>query len=242
MTDAQVKGDRLPVRRRADQAPRRGRDAESARQAILAAAEDAFADLGFDGARVDAIAEASRYNKALIFHYFGDKLGLYREVFSMRRDETEQCMGDMLLAATGDPDIPLDRARTRAFVEQISGWMFDHFAANPKVLRIFGWEIASGWESFLAVKREHGDHFKWVGLGLDFIRRAQEQNIIYRDLDPMMIIVHIMSMATIYLLSIPRYEMLFPDEDLTTTEALAHAREQMVRLAVHAVMASTQEN
>ena len=53
---------------------RRERDAEVARGAILDAAEEIFAREGFDGARVDAIAEASGYNKSLIFHYFEDKL------------------------------------------------------------------------------------------------------------------------------------------------------------------------
>ncbi|HEV8190258.1 MAG TPA: TetR family transcriptional regulator [Ktedonobacterales bacterium] len=241
MADAQVTGNRLSIRKRAEQARRRGRDAGSARQAILAAAEEAFANQGFDGARVDAIAEASGYNKALLFHYFGDKLGLYREVVFLRRDETDGCIGEMLLEAAGDPSIPLDRARVQAFIEQVSGWMFDHFAERPRVLRIFAWEIASGWESFLAAKRENPHAFKWVGPALDFIHRAQEQGIIHRDLDPKMIVIHIMSMTTIYLLSIPRYEMLFHNEDLTAPEAMAHAREQMVRLAVHAVMTSPQE-
>src|SRR5450759_1417839 len=63
-----------------DRQPRRERDAESARQAILDAAEEVFAENGFDGARIDAIAAASEYNKSLIFHYFDDKLGLYAEV------------------------------------------------------------------------------------------------------------------------------------------------------------------
>ncbi len=242
MADAQVTGNRLSVRKRAEQAPRRGRDAESARQAILAAAEEAFASQGFDGARVDAIAEASGYNKALIFHYFGDKLGLYREVVFMRGDETDACVGDMLLQAAGDPNAPLDHARVRGFVEQVTGWMFDHFAERPRVLRIFGWEIANGWESFLAAKRQDSRAHRWVGPALDYIRRAQEQGIVHRDLEPKMIAIHIMSMAIIYLLSIPRYEMFFPEQSLTTAEALAHAREQMIRLAVHAVMTAPQEN
>src|SRR5258708_3118266 len=60
---------------------RRGRihDAKGAREAILNAAEMVFAEHGFDGARIDAIAEESGYNKSLLFQYFGDKLGLYAE-------------------------------------------------------------------------------------------------------------------------------------------------------------------
>ena len=39
-----------------DTQPRRERDAEFARQAILDAGEKVFAEHGFDGARIDAIA------------------------------------------------------------------------------------------------------------------------------------------------------------------------------------------
>ena len=60
----------------------RERDAEAAREAILNAAQEIFARDGFSGARVDDIAHTAGYNKALIFHYFGDKLGLYRAMMS----------------------------------------------------------------------------------------------------------------------------------------------------------------
>ena len=63
-----------------DRRPKRERDAEVARKAILDAAEEIFAEHGFDGARIDAIAAVSGYNKSLIFHYFDDKLGLYTAV------------------------------------------------------------------------------------------------------------------------------------------------------------------
>src|SRR5258705_13958891 len=64
----------------------RERDAEAARADILSAAEEVFAQRGFSGARVDEIAAASGYNKALIFRYFGDKLGLYQTLFgSMKK-------------------------------------------------------------------------------------------------------------------------------------------------------------
>src|SRR5881396_1386884 len=65
----------------------RAHDAEGAREAILNAAEEVFAEHGFDGARIDAIAAASGYNKSLIFQYFDDKLGLYAAV--VRRTERQ---------------------------------------------------------------------------------------------------------------------------------------------------------
>ncbi len=66
---------------------RRPRDAEATRAALLARATREFADRGFDGARVDEIAEAAGINKRMIYAYFGDKDGLYRAVLDRSLDE-----------------------------------------------------------------------------------------------------------------------------------------------------------
>src|SRR5581483_6776266 len=78
---------------------RRGRvhDAEGTREAILDAAEEIFAEHGFDGARIDAIAAKADYNKSLIFHYFGDKLGLYAAVVRRADQQMNQGLGQTLV-------------------------------------------------------------------------------------------------------------------------------------------------
>jgi AcrR family transcriptional regulator len=43
----------------------------------LSAATDEFAANGYSGARVDAICRAAQANPRMIYHYFGDKDGLY---------------------------------------------------------------------------------------------------------------------------------------------------------------------
>lgn len=48
---------------------------------ILRAAEAEFAEKGFDGARVDAIAARAGVNKALIYYYFKSKAGLLEVLF-----------------------------------------------------------------------------------------------------------------------------------------------------------------
>ncbi|MER7331889.1 MULTISPECIES: TetR family transcriptional regulator [unclassified Micromonospora] len=47
------------------------------REAILGAARDAFAERGFDGASIRAIAAAARVDPALVHHYFGSKDQLF---------------------------------------------------------------------------------------------------------------------------------------------------------------------
>lgn len=60
------------------------RDAEVTREALLAAATELFAQLGFDGATVGAIAHRARVNKAMISYHFEGKHGLYTAI--LKRD------------------------------------------------------------------------------------------------------------------------------------------------------------
>src|SRR5216683_1657146 len=91
----------------AEPAPKRGRthDAEGAREAILNAAEVVFSEHGFDGARIDAIAAESGYNKSLIFQYFGDKLNLYAEVVKRADREMNEMTAGVLAPLLEDESI-----------------------------------------------------------------------------------------------------------------------------------------
>src|SRR5277367_4498997 len=65
--------------------PRRGRTGRQVRSAetraaILSAAGRVFAKSGLAGARTDAIADAARVNKALLYYYFKSKESLYEAV------------------------------------------------------------------------------------------------------------------------------------------------------------------
>lgn len=55
------------------------RDAERSRQKILLTAEELFAHHG-PGVSVDDIAKASGLNKRMVYHYFQNKKGLWRQV------------------------------------------------------------------------------------------------------------------------------------------------------------------
>ena len=56
------------------------RNPERTRERILSAALKEFAAKGFAGARVDAIASRASINKRMLYHYFGNKEGLFRAV------------------------------------------------------------------------------------------------------------------------------------------------------------------
>src|SRR5437868_13194046 len=106
---------------------RRGRvhDAEGAREAILNAAEEVFAEHGFDGARIDAIAETAGYNKSLIFHYYGDKLGLYAAVLKRIDEQASEFQTKIIGPLLADESLTADAVKFRAFLETVFGFLFD---------------------------------------------------------------------------------------------------------------------
>jgi len=53
---------------------------KNAKQKIIDAGRKEFAAFGFEGARVDRIAQKANINKAMIFYYFSSKQNLYRTV------------------------------------------------------------------------------------------------------------------------------------------------------------------
>jgi AcrR family transcriptional regulator len=72
---------------------------------VLDAAEAAFAEGGYAGARVNAIAENAGANKAMIYYYFESKEGLYRAVLERVFDQIVQAVATHM-AATEGADVP----------------------------------------------------------------------------------------------------------------------------------------
>lgn len=58
------------------------RNPERTRRKILDAAVDEFAARGYAGARVDRIAASAGVNKRMIYHHFGNKLGVFEAALS----------------------------------------------------------------------------------------------------------------------------------------------------------------
>lgn len=68
----------------------RQRDPAEARRRLLDAGAAVFSEAGYAGARVDVIAARAGLNKRMLYHYFGDKAGLYRAVLEGRLQKLGQ--------------------------------------------------------------------------------------------------------------------------------------------------------
>jgi len=107
-------------------------DPEQTRAAILDAAEDEFADRGFDGTRMVAIAARAGVTHGLLHYYFDSKDHLYEEVVGrlfVRHQELFEGLGR--------------RAKVPS-ARQLVLESFDLFWKYPNQVRIMLWEMASG--------------------------------------------------------------------------------------------------
>jgi len=221
---------------------RRGRvhDARGAREAILNAAEVVFAEHGFDGARIDAIAEESGYNKSLLFQYFGDKLGLYAEVIKRTDREMTEFQVRLLAPLLEDETIASNAHKFRALLATIVAAIFDYLAAHPHLVRMLLWEQAEGWQTYEKIisqfNTEDADQFEAL------FRKAYSTGLLRSDYVPLIQLTMILQICLSHLTYIPLYRMILPGEDLSSAANLARAREHIAEFVVHGMMTDPKDD
>ena len=140
------------------------RNPERTRERILSAALKEFAANGFAGARVDMIARRAAINKRMLYHYFGDKEGLFREV--LRRKITErQAWAETL---SGDP------------AESLAFW-FEAACKDADWVRLLEWEALQQADQRLIDENKRREA---TARGLERIRQRQARGQISAELDP----------------------------------------------------------
>ncbi len=213
---------------------KKSRNSESTRQAILNAAEAVFADRGFDGARIEAIASASGYNQSLIFRYFGDKLGLYAEVLRRIDMQANEFLGQMLGSLLEDESIISDPRRFRAFLDTAVGAFFDFMIDHPHIMRMMTWEHAESWQTYTKL----ASLFQLGGLEqLDaFFSRAQKAGLLRSDSDPFILFLLAEQICWSFPTSLPFYQMVLPNRDFSSTGALERLRQQVIDFIVAGIL------
>ncbi|MBD3851327.1 MAG: TetR/AcrR family transcriptional regulator [Acidobacteria bacterium] len=105
-----------------------------ARERILDASSAVFAEEGFAGARVDAIAQRAGVNKAMLYYHIGDKRALYGEVLNRNFGRIEMALEEGLSSDGSAAE------RLRSVITIVESAI----AANPDHARIVLREFASG--------------------------------------------------------------------------------------------------
>jgi AcrR family transcriptional regulator len=114
--------------RRPRRPAREGAAAGGARERILAAALEVFAEQGFDGARTRDIAERASANLGLLTYYFGGKLELWQAAVAAAFSELGRELG------AADPGA--DAADERARLERLLRRFVHYVARRPAFMRL----------------------------------------------------------------------------------------------------------
>ena len=105
----------------------RTRDADRTREAILVAAEDSFAQLGFERASVQQIADAARVSRSTPGYFFGSKRALYEAVLARATRRAQDAMARAY--ANGDAS-PADAVASYACA------FIDFLSSDSRFLRL----------------------------------------------------------------------------------------------------------
>jgi len=187
--------------------------AADARQRILDAAEEVFAERGYGGATTREIAERAGIAKRMLFYYFASKEAVYRAVL-------ERVVGGMVgihEQFRTDPG-PVGLA------EAMEG--ITHFAAaNLPALRVLTRELMDGGPYVADLARNYlGPLF---AAGAAEVQRNMDEGI-FRPGDPMHVLVHVAGLTLYYFQMLPLLERIWERDPLapaTLAERAAAVRD-----------------
>jgi TetR/AcrR family transcriptional regulator len=159
----------------------RPRDADATRGRLLEAGEALFGQKGFDGVRLREIAERADATVPLLCHHFKDKESLYAAVIDRALERFAEFAWHVLR------DAGTMQARLEAMIEGL----VDLLAAEPLKTSLLHREMADGG----ARARPLAERLirPLTMAAAEEIRAGQERGEIRREVDPDLLVLHIVS-------------------------------------------------
>jgi AcrR family transcriptional regulator len=165
------------------------RDPDRTRAAILAAATAEFSAKGLHGARVDEIARRSGVNKRMLYHYFGDKEGLYLAVLEASYTAIRTAEFDLRLT---DQD-PIEGMRT------LVRFTWNYLVAHPEFLSLLGTENLHRATYLKKLPHIRRMHSPLIGMLSELLQRGAKQKVFRKGVDPMQLYISMAALGFFYL-------------------------------------------
>ncbi|GHA23774.1 TetR family transcriptional regulator [Devosia pacifica] len=208
-------------RRRPDTGARRGRNAVKTKAAILAAGRAEFAERGFEGARVDAIADRAGANKRLLYHYFGNKEDLYGAVLLDAYQEIRR----------GERELSLDQYEPVEAMDRLVRFTFRHFLANPWFTKLLSTENVENARFLKTLPDIPALHSPLVGQIRTLIERGGAAGVFRRDVDPVQLYISIAALGYFYVSNIATLSVIF-DKDLSSVSMVQEREAHAVQMVL----------
>ncbi len=184
-----------------------------------------FAAQGYEGTSLSDIVAATGTNKRMVYHYFGDKKGLYRAIFVHEWTELKNWFDEAFkkrLDLAGEQ--PLD---TRELLSEAIAVYIDFMIAHQYFMRLMMWEGLEGGEISRSIWTDiRGPLF----VQMEFlIKQAQHENLLDDTLDPAHFIISLLGASSFYF----AYSSSIGDmigADPLSAAALSKRKQQMTHL------------
>jgi TetR/AcrR family transcriptional regulator len=165
------------------------RDPEKSRETIITHAMDEFVAKGYDGARVDVIAEKCDVSKNLLYHYYGSKSGLFVAVLE-RMYDTLRLRNKDFTVDVSDPERGLEQLVARTFAV---------FWEHPEFISLMNTANLHKAEHITNSARIRNRYSGLIATITELLRNGAERGIFRRDIDPVLLYIALASLSYHYL-------------------------------------------
>lgn len=209
-------------------APRRrsSRDPVRTQAMILEAATAEFAEKGIGGARVDTIAERAGTNKRMLYHYFGDKTGLYVAVL-------EQTYASIRSA---ERKLDITQKKPEDALSELARFTWRYFLDHPEFISLLNTENLHKAKHLKGSSRLTEMHSHLVTEIEQVLKRGTEEGVFEAGVDPLNVYLTIASLGFFYLSNRHTLAVIF-GRDLTQPNRLAEWEEHLVKTVLASVKA-----
>ena len=200
------------------------RDPVATSKALLQAAMSEFTQYGFEGGRVDRIAQIAGCNKQLVYHYFGSKSELYKltleEVYrEIRESEMQLHLEDL--------------APEEAMIRLVS-FSFDYLAEHPEFIALLNDENrmdARHLKTSDNIAEMHSPLVKMIG---ETLARGIKAGLFNNKFEPINLYLSIAGLSFFYFSNHKTLSVIFK-RDMTSKDSIDARRQHVIDLILSAL-------
>ncbi len=185
------------------------RDAEATKKRILDAAKKEFARNGLGGARVDVIAERSKSNKRMIYHYFESKDLLFQQVLKAAYVDIRDA----------EQKLELDLLPPMEALEKLVRFTWHYYLKNPEFITLVNSANLHRARHLQKSERIRMISRRFMGMMNDLLDRGVREGVFRRGVDATQLNITIAAISYYYLTNRYTGSIIF-EQDFMAPEAL----------------------